>query len=57
MASYENGAYEALQWAWIILKRCQEDPNAVVEARHEISEKLSDLGKGMKINFHRARED
>jgi len=56
MASYENGAYEALQWAWMILKRCQEDPNAVEEARHEISEKLSDLGKGRKINFRQARE-
>ena len=56
MASYENGAYEALQWAWLILKRCQEDPGAVEDVRHEISEKLSELGKGIKINFRRSHE-
>lgn len=51
MTSYENGAYEALQWAWMMLKKYQEDPNSVENARLEICEKLTHLGEGQKINF------
>jgi hypothetical protein len=51
MANYENGAYEALQWAWIMLKKYRESPNTVEKAIDEIKEKLSHLGEGHKINF------
>lgn len=51
MASYENGAYEALQWAWHILREYDNQSNGIEDARNAIREKLSMLGNGDKIQF------
>jgi len=44
MASYESGAYEALHWAWLMLKNVKEEPDSITKARQEIKAKLSHIG-------------
>jgi len=51
MSDYQIGAFEALEWAWHILKEYDNQPNGVENARNAIREKLSMLGKGNKIQF------
>ena len=51
MASYESGAYEALNWAWIMLKKVKEDPDLIDTARDEIKEKLAHIGNNGDTEF------
>jgi hypothetical protein len=51
MSSYELGAYEALQWAWSVLRDTEEKSSSVKEVKKEIFEKLKILGNGKKINL------
>ncbi len=51
MSSYEIGAFDALEWAWYMLRRFRENPAGVDEARRVITEVLSDMGKGNEVNF------
>lgn len=51
MSDYQIGAFEALKWAWHILKEYDNQPNGIEDARNVIREKLSMLGKGDKVQF------
>ena len=48
MSTYEIGAFEALEWAWNIL-RTQETIEA--EATNKIREMLFKLGSGSSVDF------
>ena len=49
MSTYEMGAFEALEWAWTILRanNSRNDGDAV----YYIREMLSQLGSGNQVNF------
>ena len=49
MSTYEVGAFEALEWAWNLL-RVKSDVN-VEDATNHILEMLSTLGSGTQVNF------
>ena len=51
MSNYENGAYEALQWAWNMLRDNEENPHGVKVAKKIIYDKLVILGDGDKVSF------
>lgn len=53
MSNYQNGAYEALQWAWHMLRNYSDQPNGIEEARRVIRETLAQIGNGEKINFRK----
>lgn len=53
MSNYENGAYEALQWVWSILREVEDKPFAMKEARRVIHDKLILIGDGNKISFRK----
>jgi len=45
------GAFEALQWAWHMLRSYREEPRGVDEARQAIQEILATMGRGSEVNF------
>ena len=45
------GAFEALEWAWHMLRTCKDKPKGVEKARHLIEETLTDMGKGSTLDF------
>ena len=49
MSTYEVGAFEALEWAWNLL-RVQGDVN-IEDATEHIQEMLFTLGNGARVNF------
>ena len=49
MSTYEVGAFEALEWAWNLL-RLNCDLN-VEDATQRIQEMLFTLGSGTQVNF------
>lgn len=49
MSTYEVGAFEALEWAWNLL-RVQGDVN-VEDATKHIQKMLFTLGSGAQVNF------
>lgn len=51
MSDYQIGAFEALEWAWHILREYDNQSNGIEDARNAIREKLSMLGNGDKIQF------
>lgn len=51
MSRYEIGAFEALEWAWHMLRKYRDNPSGVEEARRTIHNILSNLGKGDRVNF------
>ena len=51
MSSYRVGAFEALEWAWHMLRGFRDSPGGVEEARHTIQEVLADMGKGLDMDF------
>jgi len=51
MSSYENGAFEALHWAWKVLKQSEDDSESVETVKQAIVEKLSLLRQGSNYNF------
>ena len=50
MSNYEVGAFEALEWAWHVLK-AQGGSGGVEEATVRIQEMLFALGSGNPVNF------
>ncbi len=53
MSSYRVGAFEALEWAWHMLRGFRDRPRGVEEARRAIQEVLADMGKGQDMDFEK----
>ena len=51
MSNYRTGAFEALEWAWYMLREHSDKPDGVDEARRVILEVLDKIGNGEKVNF------
>ena len=51
MSNYQIGAFEALEWAWHMLRTQKENPEGVEDARRIIKDVLSDMGEGTRMNF------
>jgi hypothetical protein len=51
VSNYQIGAFEALRWAWYMLRDYRDQPSGVDEARRTIQEVLADMGKGTEVNF------
>lgn len=51
VSDYQIGAFEALKWTWHILRKCDEKPNGIEDARDAIRETLFRLGRGDIIKF------
>lgn len=51
MSKYQMGAFEALEWTWHMLRGCRDKPMGVDEARRMIREVLSNMGKGVHVDF------
>ena len=51
MSNYSIGAFEALEWAWHMLRGYRGRPRGLDEARRLIQEILSSMGDGTKIDF------
>ena len=51
MSNYEVGAFEALEWAWHMLREYRGRPRSVDEARRIIKEALMAMGKGERVDF------
>lgn len=51
MSNYRIGAFEALEWAWHMLRSYNGRPRGVDEARRTIQEVLSNMGRGAPVNF------
>ena len=49
MSTYEIGAFEALEWAWNVLRT--EDSGDKVEATSQIRDMLFKLGSGTQVDF------
>jgi len=56
MSNYEMGAFEALEWAWNLL-RAQSNGGSVNEATIHIQEMLFTLGSGSTVNFRQKTSD
>ena len=55
MSGYEVGAFEALEWAWYMLREHRGDPAGVDDARRRILCILSEMGEGREVNFEEFR--
>ena len=51
MSNYQIGAFEALQWAWRMLRDYRDQPEGVYEARKAIHDVLLNMGKGDQLDF------
>ena len=51
MSNYQIGAFEALQWAWHMLREYRDQPSGVHEARKAIQDFLINMGKGDQVDF------
>jgi len=51
MSNYQIGAFEALQWAWHMLREYRDQPRGVYEARKAIQDVLLNMGQGDKVDF------
>jgi hypothetical protein len=51
LTNYQMGAFEALQWAWHMLRSYRDEPRGVDEARRTIQEVLATMGRGAEVNF------
>lgn len=49
MSTYEIGAFEALEWAWNVLRTEDTENNA--EATTQIRDMLFKLGSGTQVDF------
>ena len=49
MSTYEIGAFEALEWAWNVLRTVEAEDKA--EATSRIQEMLFKLGSGSQVDF------
>ncbi len=51
VTNYQVGAFEALQWAWYMLRSSSDEPRGVDEARQAIQTVLATMGGGAEVNF------
>jgi len=51
MSNYQVGAFEALEWAWHMLRGYRGKPRGMEEARRMIRETLLTMGQGEKVDF------
>ncbi len=51
ISSYQMGAFEALEWAWHLLKTQKEHSGTVDEAYTTVQALLSKVGKGGEVDF------
>lgn len=51
MSKYQIGAFDALQWAWYMLRNYKDHPTGIDGARSAIEEVLKGMGKGNAMNF------
>ena len=51
MSNYQVGAFEALEWAWHMLRTLKDNSEDVDDARKVIQNVLSDMGRGINVNF------
>jgi hypothetical protein len=52
VSNYQIGAFEALEWAWHMLRSYRNRPRGVDEARCAIQNVLANMGKGDEVNFN-----
>ena len=52
-SSYQMGAFEALEWAWHLLRTQKEHSGSVDEAYSTIQELLAKVGKGSNVDFRK----
>jgi hypothetical protein len=57
MSNYQIGAFEALQWAWHMLREHRDQPGGVYEARKTIQDVLLNMGKGDQVDFQEHLQD
>lgn len=53
MSNYNIGAYEALQWAWNVLRENEKKPESISEAKRIISDEMAEISKGKQPEFNR----
>ena len=51
VSSYQMGAFEALEWAWHLLRTQKEHAGTVDEAYLSVQDLLSKMGKGSDVDF------
>ena len=51
MSGYKVGAFEALEWAWHMLRGCKGKPGGLDDARLAIQMVLSEMGRGEEVKF------
>jgi hypothetical protein len=52
VASYQMGAFDALEYTWRLLKAQKERSGSVDEAYSTVQELLAKVGKGSSVDFH-----
>jgi len=52
VSNYSIGAFEALEWAWHMLRGYRGRPKGMEDARRLIQEVLSSMGEGAQIDFN-----
>ena len=57
MSDYQIGAFEALEWAWHMLRNYKQGRRGVDDARLLIQETLINMGKGYDVNFAEKLKD
>ncbi len=55
MSTYEIGAFEALEWAWNILR--VKEMNNEADAANRIKEMLFQLGSGTPVDFKQQMDE
>lgn len=50
-SSYQMGAFEALEWAWHLLRTQKEQSGSVDEAYNTVQELLAKVGGGGNVDF------
>ncbi len=51
MSEYEVGAFEALEWVWIMLRKQVDNPRGLEKTRQLLFETLTSIGQGGRFNF------
>jgi hypothetical protein len=51
MSSYQIGAFDALEWAWHMLRNLKDSPEGIEDARRIIKDVLSEMGAGNHVDF------
>jgi hypothetical protein len=50
-SSYQMGVFEALEWAWHLLRTQKEQSGSVDEAYSTVQELLAKVGRGGNVDF------